>query len=117
MFGIGPLAAIIGGIAAAIIIPVWLSRRDLARDLARAESRTPQQQKRWPPDVRAAIAAAAWGGAAYLVMRLVFWLFIAGTSFRSYWVALAVGLSPLLFGLVAAALAAFLVLRNARTTA
>jgi hypothetical protein len=50
-------------------------------------------------------------------MRLVFWLFIAGTSFRSYWVALAVGLSPLLFGLVAAALAAFLVLRNARTTA
>jgi hypothetical protein len=113
MFGIGPLAAIVGGIAAAIIVPVWLGRRDLAR----AESRTPQPQKRWPPNVRAAVAAVCWGVATYLAMRLLFWLFIAGMSFRSYWVALAVGLSPLLLGLFAAALAACLVLRNARATA
>jgi hypothetical protein len=113
MFGIGPLAAIVGGIAAAIIVPVRLSRRDTAR----AEGRLPPQQNRWPPTVRAAVAAACWGVATYLAMRLLFWLFIAGMSFRSYWVALAVGLSPLALGFFAAALATYLVLRNARATA
>jgi hypothetical protein len=112
MFGIGPLAAFVGGIAAAIIIPVRLNRRDVAR----AEGMLPQQ-KRWPPNVHAAVAAVCWGGAVYLAMRLVFWLFVAGMSFTSYWVALAVGLSPLLLGLIAAVLAAGLVLRNARAAA
>ena len=113
MFGIGPLAAMAGAIAAAIIIPIRLNRRDAAR----VEGRLPPRQHRWPPNVRAAVAAVGWGAAAYLAMRTVFWLFIAGTSFKSYWVALAVGLSPLLLGFAAAALAAFLVLRKARSAA
>lgn len=108
MFAIGPLGGIVGGIVAAIAIPVWLGRRDQAR----AHAGIPPA-KRWPPKVRAAIAAVAWGAAAYLVMLLAFWLFVSGASFMSYWAALAVGLSPLTLGLAAAALAAFIVLRGA----
>ena len=78
MFAIGPLGGIVGGTVAAIAIPIWLNRRD--RDRAEAGTRP----KRWPPKVRAAIAAAAWGAAAYLLMLLAFWLFVAGTSFKSY---------------------------------
>ena len=108
MFAIGPLCAIIGGIAAAIVIPIWLGRRDLARAAAGIPPK-----KRWPTKRRAAVAAILSGVSTYFLASVLLPLF-AGTSFDSYAAALAVSLTPLVLGAGAAALAALLVLRGAR---
>jgi len=105
VFMIGPLAGAIGGILTAIFIPMRLARRDLAR----GES---------PPaggGARTAIVAIVCGIAGYLIGRFVHWL-MAGMSFDSYAVALAVSLLPWLLALTGAGLA-ILLLRRRRETA
>jgi hypothetical protein len=108
MFGIGPLTGLIGGTICAIAIPIRLNRRDLARAASGVPPRPPRSQAQ-----RIGIAILAAGLPVYLLGRLVLWL-NEGMSFKSYWAALAVGQAPLLAAIVAAALAAFLVSRNAK---
>lgn len=105
VFIIGPIAAAHGGLIAALAIPGWLRRRN------RWPSST-AASKPWTPKTRAIVAAAISGIAAFAVVWLA--TRIPQMSFRTYAAALVVSLSPYGFGFAAAAIAAMLVLRNAR---
>lgn len=105
VFLIGPAAGLIGGILAAIFIPMRLARRDLSR----AERALPPPS---PGGARTAIAAIVCGIAGYLAGRFVLWM-MAGMSFDSYAVALTISMLPWLLALAGAGLA-MLALRNRR---
>ncbi len=107
VFVIGPIAAVHGGLIAALAIPGWLRRRN-RRPSAAAEP------KPWTPKTRAVVAAVSAGLAAFAVVWLA--TRIPQMSFRTYAAALVVSLSPYGFGFAAAAIAAMLVLRNAQPT-
>ena len=111
VFVIGPLAGIVGGVACAIAMPIWLGRRDLAR----AENPLPPAP-RWPRPVRTAIAAICAGAPVYLLGRFMLWL-MSPLSFESYGTALVVSYAPLVAALCAGILAALPVLREAEQPA
>jgi hypothetical protein len=106
MFAIGPLAGLVGGTLCAIVVPIWLSRRDLRRGPSAAPPRPPRSQNQ-----RVGLAIMLAGVPVYVLAWAVLRLF-AGTSFESYWAALAVSYTPIGLALVAALIAAFAVSRN-----
>ncbi len=107
IFIIGPIAAVHGGIIAALLLPFWLRRRHRWPPAARATG-----QPRWPAGKRAAFAAAISGVAAFTLVMAATRL--PDMAFRTYEAALLVAWSPYAFGLAAAGIAALLVLRNAQ---
>ncbi len=107
MFAIGPLAGLIGGAICATVVAIWLSRRNLRR--GRVAAAPPRAAR--PQALRVGIAILLAGVPAYLLGRFVLWLY-AGTSFASYWAALAVSYAPLILAIATAALAAYLVSRK-----
>jgi hypothetical protein len=109
MFAIGPLGGLIGGIICAIAVPIWLQRRDLRRGTINTTPRPPQPQ---PQAQRVGLAIVLAGIPAYLLAWGALRLY-TGTSFESYWAALAVSYTPIIVAIAAAALAAFVVGRNA----
>lgn len=109
VFIIGPIAAVHGGLIAALALPIWLRRRNRWPPTAR-----PSEKDRWPAKTRAAIAAAMSGIGAFLLVSLA--IRIPNLTFRTYEAALVAVLSPYAFGLAAAGIAALLVLRHAQRT-
>ena len=106
MFAIGPLAGLIGGTICAIAVPIWLNRRDLRRGRAAAPPRAPRSQTQ-----RVGLAIMLAGVPVYL---MAWWLLrlYAGTSFDSYWTALAVSYTPIGLAVAAAMIAAIAVSRS-----
>ncbi len=107
IFIIGPIAALHGGLIAALAVPIWLRRRNRWPPATRTAD-----APRWPPHQRALLAAAISGIGAFLLTTLA--IRIPDMTFRTYEAALLVSLSPYGFGLAAAGIAALLVLHRAR---
>jgi hypothetical protein len=105
VFLIGPAAGLIGGILAAIFIPIRLARRDEVRGDSAPARRG---------GARTAIAAIVCGIAGYLIGRFVHWM-MAGMAFDSYAAALTVSLLPWLLALAGAGLAILALRRRPET--
>ena len=104
MFAIGPLAGLLGGIAAAVIAGVWLSRRE------RRGIEAGLPVKAWPVPlmlVLAPLAGAFIYFAAWSVVGLV-----GPRSYATYGEALAVSLTPIVLALATAGLIAWRALRR-----
>ncbi len=109
VFIIGPIAAVHGGLIAALAFPIWLRRRNRWPPTPR-----PAAKDRWPAKTRAVMAAIISGIGAFVLVSLA--IRIPNMTFRTYEAALLAVLSPYAFGLAAAGIAALLVLRNAQRT-
>jgi hypothetical protein len=104
MFAIGPLAGLIGGIVAAVIAGVWLSRRERRR----IEAGLPV--KSWPMPLMLVLALLA-GAFIYFAAWGVVGL-IGPRSYATYGEALAVWLTPIVLALATAGLIAWRALRR-----
>lgn len=105
IFAIGPLGAILGGTVAAAIAYARGRRKPPAPEIAPGAA-SPQTRA-----TRIGLAAVLAGAAGYLIGRLGLWL-QTGTLYESYWSALLVTWAPVLLGLAAAGLAAWLAARS-----
>lgn len=105
VFVIGPIAALHGGVIVALVLPLWLRRRNGWPPAPRAAS-----ERRWPPNKRAAFAAAISGIAVFTLVSAA--IRLPGFTFTTYQAALLASLSPYSFALAAAGIAALLVLRK-----
>jgi hypothetical protein len=106
IFGIGPAAAILGGLFCAITAPILLRRRDGARTSGELV-----HVRRWPLPLRITIAATVSAAVVYFVAWSMLWL-RGPIAFDTYWMAYAVGNLPRVLALAAAAIAAWLVYRK-----
>lgn len=104
-FTLGPIGAPIGGTAAAIFTYAYTRRHPRAAEDDGAHQTPAARQK------RIVLVALIAGLAAYLAASFGVWL-QSGASYESYWTALLVGWSPILVGLVAAALAGWIAARR-----
>jgi hypothetical protein len=106
LFVIGPIAALHGGVIAALVLPIWL-RRSNRWPPGQRTAREP----RWPPGKRAAFAAVVSGIVVFTLASAA--IQVPGFTFSTYQAALLASLSPYAFALAAAGIAALLVLRRA----
>lgn len=110
IFIIGPVCAIIGGVIAAALTAIVLMRR---RRMALPADQAANPARPWPSSVRAALIAVPVGLVVYYLGWVLVWLF-SEMRFDNYWTAFAITKIPAVTGLAAAALTAYLALRNAR---
>jgi hypothetical protein len=103
VFATGPLGALIGGTIAAVT--VYMRRPAPRPTPATTPDASPQARA-----IRIGLIATLAGAAGYLAGGLGLWS-QSGASYESYWTALLVTWSPILLGLAAASLAAWLAAR------
>lgn len=96
-FSVGPAVGTVAGVIAAI----WAFRR-ARRTEPKVADGTENPKSSWPWPIRVLLAAFVFGGAAYLIGILIFWIFFPyrGSSYdptgQAYWNA------PAVMGLIAA---------------
>jgi hypothetical protein len=110
LFVIGPIAALHGGVIAALVLPLWLRRRNRWPPAQRTAGAA--GAPRWPAGKRAAFAAVVTGVAVCTLISAA--IRLPGFTFSTYQAALLASVSPYAFGLAAAGIAALLVLRKAQ---